>query len=125
MLGRGKGFDRLGERVLEIYVEVRGARLESCEKVIDYSEAAGDARGLVRHGCCGCKRSGRSTSGGGVMVGSHCIKSCSRTQETIAFSSGEFEFYGLVRAAAGLGAKGLLEEIGGDVEEQVNTWSSG
>ncbi len=48
----------------------------------------------------GCKRTRRSTAGGVVTFGSHCIKTYSQTQETIALSSGESEFYGTVKAAA-------------------------
>ena len=73
----------------------------------------------------GCKRTRRSTSGGVVMFGNHCIKTYSQTQETIALSSGESEFYGIVKAAAmGLGMKGLMEDLGVEVEVQVNTDSS-
>ena len=65
----------------------------------------------------GCKRTRRSTSGGVVMFGSHCIKTYSQTQETIALSSGESEFYGIVKAAAmGLGMRGLMEDLGMTVE---------
>ena len=46
-------------------------------------------------------------------------------QETIALSSGESEFYGIVKAAAmGLGMRGLMEDLGLSVEVQVNTDSS-
>ncbi len=39
--------------------------------------------------------------------------------------SGESEFYGIVKAATmGMGIKGLLEDLGLDVEIQVNTGSS-
>ena len=59
------------------------------------------------------------------MFGSHCIKTYSQTQETIALSSGESEFYGVVKAAAmGIGMKGLMEDLGVEVEAQVNTDSS-
>ena len=59
------------------------------------------------------------------MFGNHCIKKYSQTQETIALASGESEFYGIVKAAAmGLGMKGLMEDLGVEVEVQVNTDSS-
>ena len=59
------------------------------------------------------------------MFGSHCNKTHSQTQETIALSSGESEFYWTVNAAAiGLGVKGLMEDLGPEVEGQVNTDSS-
>ena len=48
----------------------------------------------------GCLRTRKSTSGGFVLVGTHLIKSWASTQPTIAFSSGEAELYGVVRAAA-------------------------
>ena len=59
------------------------------------------------------------------MFGNHCIKTYSQTQETIVLSSGESDFYRIVKAAAmGLGMKGLMEDLGVGVEVQVNTDSS-
>ena len=59
------------------------------------------------------------------MFGRHCLKTYSHTQETIALSSGESEFYGIVRAATqGLGVKGLLSDLGVEVSLQVSTDSS-
>ena len=59
------------------------------------------------------------------MLGNHCIKTHSQTQQTIASSSGESEFYGIVKAAAmGLGMKGLMEDLDVGVEVQVNNASS-
>ena len=48
----------------------------------------------------GCSRTRKSTSGGVVMYGSHLIKSWSSTQNVIALSSGEAEYYGLVKGAS-------------------------
>ena len=46
-------------------------------------------------------------------------------QETIELSSGESEFYGIVKAASvGLGMKSLLEDLGVSVKVRVNTDSS-
>ena len=47
----------------------------------------------------GCIRTRKSTSGGCLMLGSHLIKSWSSTQGQISLSSGESEFYGVVRAS--------------------------
>ena len=56
------------------------------------------------------------------MLGAHCIKTYSQTQETIALSSGESEFYGIVKAVAmGLGMKGLMADLGVEVGVQVST----
>ncbi len=74
----------------------------------------------------GCGRTRKSTSGGVVMVGSRCLKTYSQTQDTPALSSGESEFYGVVRAATmGVGIKSLFGDLGLEMEAQVNTDSSG
>ena len=55
----------------------------------------------------------RSTSGGVIMLGSHCIKTWSKTQGAVALSSAEAEFYAMVDAV--LNAKWLTvvsQEIG-------------
>ncbi len=73
----------------------------------------------------GCRRTRRSTSGGVVTLDSHCVKTYSLTQDAIALSSGESEFYGIVKAAAqGLGIKGLMTDMGLSMELRVNTDSS-
>ena len=45
----------------------------------------------------GCTKTRKSRSGGVIMIGKHCIKTWSKTQDTIAPSSGEAEYYGIVR----------------------------
>ena len=73
----------------------------------------------------GCKVTRRSTSGGVVMMGGHCVKTYSKTQESIALSSGESEFYGIVQAAChGLGIKGVLEDLGVPIKIRIRTDSS-
>lgn len=57
----------------------------------------------------GCKRSRKSTSGGAVMLGQHCVRTWSSTQAAIALSSAEAEFYALVDAT--LRAKGMLSVL--------------
>jgi hypothetical protein len=67
----------------------------------------------------------RSTSGGVVTFGTHCLKTHSQTQETIAVSSGESEFYGIAKAATmGIGIKSSFKDLGLKVEIQVKTDSS-
>ena len=47
------------------------------------------------------------------MIGNHCIKTWSRTQTTLALSSGESELLSIVRAACeGLGMASLLQDLG-------------
>ena len=61
----------------------------------------------------GCVRTRRSTSGGVILRGKHIIKHWSRTQATIAVSSGESELYALVRVCTeGLGLRSLALEMG-------------
>ena len=50
------------------------------------------------------------------MMGSHCIKTWSSSQQVIALSSGEAEYYGLVKGATiAIGMKGMLKDFGIDV----------
>jgi hypothetical protein len=73
----------------------------------------------------GCGRTRKSTSGGAVMLGSQCLKTYSQTQDTIPLSSGESEFYGIVKAATmGVGIKSLFGDLGSQIEVHVNTDSS-
>jgi hypothetical protein len=61
----------------------------------------------------GCQRTRRSTSGGVLRIGKHMIKSWSTTQATIALSSGEAEYYGMVKGAAqAIGARGMCDDLG-------------
>ena len=70
----------------------------------------------------GCPRTRRSTSGGCVMIGMHCIRTWSSTQPSVTLSSGEAEFYGLVKAAgAGLGHQSLMKDVG--IELPVSVWT--
>ena len=55
----------------------------------------------------------KSTSGGVVMIGDHLIGHWSRTQATIALSSGEAELNASVKGASeGLGLRQLAQEVG-------------
>ena len=59
----------------------------------------------------------KSTSGGVVMAGSHLITHWSRTQATIALSSGEAELNASVKGASeGLGLRQLAQELGSKLE---------
>ena len=61
----------------------------------------------------GCSKTRKSTSGGVAKYGEHLLKTWSTTQSVIALSSGEAEYYGLVKGASqGLGLKAMLQEAG-------------
>ena len=70
----------------------------------------------------GCPLTRKSTSGGCVMVGKHCMKHWSSTQTSISLSSGEAEFAGVIRGAGqGLGYQALLKDVG--VELPLRVWT--
>ena len=73
----------------------------------------------------GCVRSRKSTSGGCLLLGKHIIKCWSATQATIALSSGEAEYYGVVRGAGiGLGQQALGRDAGFELPVRIWTDSS-
>ena len=62
---------------------------------------------------------------GALMFGAHCLKTWSSTQSVIALSSGEAEFYGIVKGAAVvLGAVSLAQDLGLALKARVHTDSS-
>ncbi len=73
----------------------------------------GVVRGWSDTDYAGCTKTRKSTSGGMIKKGSHYIKSWSVNQDAIALSSGEAEYYGLVRTATqSIGIKSLLKDMG-------------
>ena len=61
----------------------------------------------------GCLETRKSTNGGVAMLGTHCIKTWSTNQQVVATSSGEAEYYGMVKGASnGLGIQGMLHDSG-------------
>ena len=72
-----------------------------------------------------CRRTRRSTSGGVAMLGRHHVKGWSLTQGVIALSSGESEFYGIVKGSSvGLDAQSILRDLGVNLALRVYTDSS-
>jgi hypothetical protein len=72
----------------------------------------------------GCRRTRRSTSGGVVFVGEHCLKTWSSTQAPIALSSAEAEYYAMVEGTTrALGIRAMLAELGIFVQGPVQLYS--
>ena len=70
----------------------------------------------------GCRKTRKSTSGGVALIGTHLIKSWSTTQAVIALSSGEAEFYGIVKGASvGKGLRSVLADLGIDSRIRIHT----
>ena len=87
-------------------------RPESLEVVVDTDFA-------------GCPTTRKSTSGGIVKLGDHCIKAWSSNQAVIALSSGEAEFYGIVKGATNaLGIVGIMKDFGVEMSVSISTDSS-
>ena len=73
----------------------------------------------------GCKRTRKSTSGGIARVGNHLIKLWCSTQAVVSLSSGEAEYYGIVKGASiGLGIRSMIGDLGINMTIQVNTDAS-
>ena len=59
------------------------------------------------------------------MFGSHCLKTWSVNQQVIALSSGEAEYYGMVKGASNaLGLVGMLCDVGVNISATIFTDSS-
>ena len=70
----------------------------------------------------GCSQTRRSTSGGCVMVGGAQVKHWSKTQSTIALSSGEAELVGIGSGCAqGLGMQSLAADMGWQLKLSVHS----
>eukprot|EP00972_Heterocapsa_arctica_P032291 4760446-Heterocapsa_arctica.AAC.1 len=76
----------------------------------DWQETPGKITAIADTDYAGCLDTRKSTSGGVLMRGSHCVKTWSTTQYVIALSSGEAEFYGIVKGAAA--ARGMVRRTG-------------
>ena len=107
---------RLGRYLVDkLRVVVQFKYQESLEHVAVWTD--------TDHG--GCPVTRKSTSGGVVMLGNHFVKLWSSTQSVIALSSGEAEYYGLVKGASiGIGVQSMLREFGVEVPVVVHTDSS-
>ena len=87
-----------------------------------YQQNTGSINAYVDTDFAGCRRTRRSTSGGLVMLGGHMVKSWSSNQAVIALSSGEAEYYGIVKGASiGLGTQSILTDLGCDAKLVVWT----
>ena len=73
----------------------------------------------------GCRRTARSTSGGSIMRGRHCLKTWSSTQKRVTLSSAESELTAASKASIeGIGIAQLMEGLGEEVKVAVLVDSS-
>ena len=84
-----------------------------CRTLFEYQEKAGEITAWSDSDFAGCEKSRKSTSAGVIMLGKHMIKSWSSNQAVVALSSGEAEYYALVKAASvAMGTRTLLRDMG-------------
>ena len=63
----------------------------------------------------GCKRTGKSTSGGVIKIGEHFIKGWSKTQASVTLSSAEAELVAMCKLAAEIiGVGSMAADLGED-----------
>ena len=87
----------------------------------DLQQMPGSIDVYVDSNWAGCRRTRKSTSGGIAMLGTHVIKSWSKTQAVIAKSSGEAELFGVVRGSTeGLGLITLCGDLGTEMKVRVH-----
>ena len=84
------------------------------QKLPTYADAVSDANHA------GCLRTRKSTGCTLLFHGTHLIKALSTTQEPQALSSGESEWYSLVRSAcAGIGFMNMAKDLGRDLQPRL------
>ena len=90
-----------------------------------YQENADAVDAYVDTDFAGCPRTRRSTSGGAILLGCHCIKTWSANQQVVALSSGEAEYYGMVKGGSNaLGIRGIVSDLGVQASVRLHTDSS-
>lgn len=68
----------------------------------------------------GCREIRKSTSGGAICFGIHCIRTWSKTQGVIARSSAESEYAAARAGCEGLGMITLCAEMGSEVRARLH-----
>ena len=84
------------------------------------AEEVASIRCFVDSDWAGCGRTRKSTSGGALMRGHHCLGQWSRTQSCVALSSGEAELNAALKGGTELlGLRTMLRELGLDAQLQI------
>ena len=90
-----------------------------------WQDCPGEINVYVDTDYAGCPRTRKSTSGGLVMHGDHMIKSWASTQTVIALSSGEAEYYGVVKGACeSIGISSIVKDMGMNIQIVLHTDSA-
>ena len=79
-------------------------------------EEAIKLRGFTDSDWAGCKKTQKSTSGGALMLGKHCLRTWATTQPVHALSVAEAEYYAMTEGSTRcLGLQTMLREMGVEV----------
>ena len=90
----------------------------------EWQEEAGHVHVFADSDWAGDRISFKSTSGGAIMLGQHCLRTWSSTQGAIALSSAEAEFYALIDAVLrAKWAQSVLSELGVPVTPVAEAWT--
>jgi hypothetical protein len=92
MANPSKGDVRKLRRLVRYLVERRRVVF-----VFEFQKYVSDLKGYSDSDWAGCRRTAKSTSGGVIMNGKHCIKTWASTQKNITLSSGEAELVAAVK----------------------------
>ena len=96
-----------------------------CRTLYEYQGPVKDVEVYTDTDYAGCVKTRKSTSGGVIMLGSHLLKAWSSTQAVVSLSSGEAEYYGLVKGISqALGVKSMMQDIGIEVKIIAKTDAS-
>ena len=96
-----------------------------CVMEYPYQGVVEELSGYSDSDWAGCRRTAKSTSGGAIMRGAHCLKTWAATQKNITLSSGEAELVAAVKMSTELiGVLQLAEEWGLKLSGQVYVDSS-
>ena len=99
------------EKLVRLGRYLRGS--PRCVWEYNWQKAPDAAKGYSDSDWAGDRETGKSTSGGLVMLGSHLIKSWSRTQDSVTLSSAEAELVALGKLAMEvLGVRTMTAEWG-------------
>ena len=86
-----------------------GRYLKACPRLVQTFRWCGwqsELQGYADSDWAGDKASYKSTSGGAILWGPHCLKTWATSQSTIALSSGEAELYAMTKMAVQI--KGIM-----------------
>ena len=99
----GESLKRLGRYLIGAPRLVQLFRVQGESQLVTY----------VDTNFAGCLRTRKSTSGGMIMHGGNVVKHWSSAQSVIALSSGEAEYYGLVKGGSNvMGIKAMCSDLG-------------